>query len=86
MLTGTESFSYCGTFGNTNHIDRTAIAKGTIYENLVERSEDVIRQDLELFATHYDDFLPHVPSSATFETAKSKFIKTLLASPYLDER
>jgi len=66
ILTGTESFAYCGTFGNTNHIDRTAIAKGTTYENLVARSEVVIRQDLELFETYYDNFLSHVPSSAAF--------------------
>ncbi|WP_338525883.1 class I tRNA ligase family protein [Pseudomonas batumici] len=85
-LTGTQSFTYCGTFGNTNHIDRTAIAQGTTYESLVARSEDLIRQDLELFETHYDDFLPHQPSSAAFEAAKSSFIEILTASPYLFER
>ncbi|NTZ87348.1 cupin domain-containing protein [Burkholderia metallica] len=86
VLTGVDSFSYCGTFGNTNHIDRTAIARGTTYENLVTRSEDAIRQDLALFQAQYDDFLPHVPSSATFEDAKTGFIEALLASPLLVER
>ncbi|GAC1405717.1 MAG: hypothetical protein NVSMB6_00730 [Burkholderiaceae bacterium] len=85
-LIGTDSFSYCGTYGHTNHIEKMAIARDTTYADLVARSEHVIRQDLELFQAHYDDFLPHAPTSAAFEATKSKFINTLISSPHLVER
>ena len=84
-LTGAESFSYCGTYGHTNHIDKTAAARGTSYADLVARSEHTIRQDLGLFQAHHDDFLPHVPSSAAFQATTAKFIRALLSSPNLIE-
>ncbi|MEM5369201.1 class I tRNA ligase family protein [Paraburkholderia azotifigens] len=85
-LTGTDSFSYCGTYGHTNHIDRTATVRGTTYAALVARSEDIIRTDLERFQAGYDAFLSHIPLSASFDATKSKFIDLLLASPHLVER
>lgn len=85
-LTGTESFSYCGTYGHTNHIDRTAVARDTTSADLVAWSEPVIVQDLALFQARYDDFLPHAPASAAFEATKSKFIDALISSPHLIER
>jgi len=85
-LTGTESFSYCGTYGHTNHIDKTAAAWGTSYAELVARSECTIRDDLDLFQARYDDFLPHVPSSAVFEASTAKFVKALRGSPHVVER
>lgn len=85
-LTGTDSFSYCGTYGHTNHIDKTAATKGTTYAELVASSESIIVKDLEIFQAEYDAFLPHAPTSDAFEAVKSKFIDLLLKSGYLVER
>ncbi|MGL5127619.1 MAG: class I tRNA ligase family protein [Aeromonas popoffii] len=85
-LGGGKTFSYCGTFGNTNHIDRTAEARGVTYDDLVERSENTILSDLDLFHAHYDSFLPHEPTTVDFELAKSKYTDALLASSYVYER
>jgi len=86
QLTGIDSFSYCGTYGHTNHIDKTAAARGTTYADLVKRSEDVIVKDLERFQAEYDEFLHHAPGAASFESTKSTFIDRVLASEYLVER
>lgn len=85
-LTGTEAFSYSGTYGHTNHIDKTAAAKGRSYAELVSQSECTIGQGLDLFQARYEDFLPHFPSSPAFEATKSKFIEALVSSPYVVER
>lgn len=85
-LTGTDSFAYCGTYGHTNHIAKTAAAKGLTYDALVASCEGVIGNDLEMFHIQYDAFLPHFPVSEDFEKAKSKFIDLLLQSGFLVER
>ncbi|WP_065259413.1 class I tRNA ligase family protein [Pseudomonas bananamidigenes] len=85
-LTGTDAFAYCGTYGHTNHIDKTAIARGTTYTGLVESCESVIVNDLQSFQVEYDAFLPHVPDSPDFAAVKERFLGLLLESGYLSER
>ena len=84
-LAGTVVFSYCGTFGHTNHIEKTAAARGMTNAELIARSERIIREDLTLFQASYDDFLPHVPASPAFEVSTARFINVLRASPLLME-
>lgn len=85
-LTGVDNFAYCGTYGHTNHIDKTATARGTTYTGLVESCEAVIGKDLQLFQVEYDAFLPHVPDSPDFAAVKERFLNLLLGSGYLFER
>ena len=82
-LTGANSFSFCGTYGHTNHIDKTAASKGTTYAHLVKSSEGIIGKDLEMIEIEYDVFLPHFPASDAFDTVKNEFIERLLKSEYL---
>ncbi len=85
-LTGIDAFLYCGTYGHTNHIDKTAMNKSTSYEQLVAESEGVIQDDLERFQVECDAFLPHMPMSKDFEAASAEFIEMLLKSVCLVER
>ncbi|CAI8776552.1 hypothetical protein EMIT0347P_10653 [Pseudomonas sp. IT-347P] len=85
-LTGTDAFAYCGTYGHTNHIDKTAAAKGLTYDDLVASCESVIGNDLAMFQIEYDAFLPHVPTSEAFASATSTFIELLHKSDCLVER
>lgn len=85
-LVGIECFSYSGTYGHTNHIDKTAAARGMSYADLVSKSEQSILQDLDLFQARYDDFLPHAPSSDAFKATTEKFITELMSSSHVIER
>ncbi|MFB9143000.1 class I tRNA ligase family protein [Vibrio artabrorum] len=85
-LIGIEYFSYCGTYGHTNHIDKTAICQKVSYDNLVSRSEEAIFTALERFQVNYNSFLPHFPSSEEFQYSKNMFLNLLNASPFLIER
>ncbi|MEI8593314.1 class I tRNA ligase family protein [Photobacterium sp. Hal280] len=87
-LKGIETFSFCGTFGHTNHIDRSAEVQALSYNELASRSEQKIINNLEMFQTRYDAFLTHFSTltSGSFNTSTTKFIEVLMSSSYLDER
>jgi len=78
-LQDTVTFSYCGTFGNLNHLNRTASAKSILLSELISSSEQQIQNDLKIFGAEFDDFLPHAPTNnELFSTTIKMFVDEVL--------
>ena len=79
------SYTYSGTFGHLNHIDRTAKKQTLNYDSLVDKSELAITNDLKLFKSEYDSFLYHNSYEKNNEFIKctNEFIEKLLSSDLL---
>lgn len=84
-LSGGDSYKICGTFGYTNHINKSCDKKQISYNDLVTQCEIQINADMRSFGCEYDSFLSH-DFNNILKPIYPKFLKTLQTSGCLYEK